>query len=383
MKHQHIGPRALGLLALGLLVLGTRSGLAQTETPEADAEPLGLELWLSGEEPGSPEPSPNPIDPTVNLGQPLEEPPDLAGEPGADATSSLDPDDKTPLAAPSPSNANNPVIVLTERSGECQGQFSPGEGLELGNDCQTMTLEQLAQGQALRNSNEEITPESPLQATLQAFGQVMQTSSDIKDYYFQTQRPQNAARRGDQALVFPLKTWAPITSVFGWRVHPLTQDQRFHSGTDLGAFWGTPVVAGFSGDVVVADWLGGYGVTVILNHPDRDQQTLYGHLSEVFVKPGDRVTQGDVIGRVGSTGKSTGPHLHFEIQEWQSGGWVAVNGEALLTEALAHLGQGSVTLAEAPPQNPIQGAQRQGVSNPLERWISWLLQALGGGGLPV
>jgi murein DD-endopeptidase MepM/ murein hydrolase activator NlpD len=84
------------------------------------------------------------------------------------------------------------------------------------------------------------------------------------------------------------------------------------------------VIAVLSGRVTVADWLGGYGLTVIIEHNDQTQ-TLYAHLSELFVKPGDRIAQGEVLGRVGSTGNSTGPHLHFEMRHLTAQGWVAVD----------------------------------------------------------
>ena len=79
---------------------------------------------------------------------------------------------------------------------------------------------------------------------------------------------------------------------------------------------------------------GGYGVAIELDHqqPQR-QRTLYGHLSELYVEPGDEVQQGEVIGRVGSTGLSTGPHLHFELRRPQAGGWVAVDPGRLLPSA--------------------------------------------------
>ncbi|KYC39965.1 peptidase M23 [Scytonema hofmannii PCC 7110] len=139
-------------------------------------------------------------------------------------------------------------------------------------------------------------------------------------------------------LMFPLSIPAPITSLFGWRTHPITGDRRFHAGTDLGAAMGTPVVAAQSGLVEIADYMGGYGLTVVLNHSNA-QQTLYGHMSQLLVQPGQRVEQGTVIGRVGSTGNSTGPHLHFEVRQLTPQGWVATNPGAQLEYALGQLVQ--------------------------------------------
>jgi murein DD-endopeptidase MepM/ murein hydrolase activator NlpD len=125
-------------------------------------------------------------------------------------------------------------------------------------------------------------------------------------------------------IVYPVSSPAPITSPFGWRTHPITGSRRFHAGVDIGAAMGAPVVAAASGTVVSAGWNGGYGKAITIQH-NGVQQTLYGHLSEVFVQPGQTIERGTVIGRVGSTGNSTGPHLHFESRMSTSDGWVSVD----------------------------------------------------------
>jgi murein DD-endopeptidase MepM/ murein hydrolase activator NlpD len=104
-----------------------------------------------------------------------------------------------------------------------------------------------------------------------------------------------------------------------------------------------------SGQVVTADFLGGYGLTVILQHEKGTQESLYAHLSEIFVKPGDKVEQGNVIGRVGSTGNSTGPHLHFEWRHLTPEGWVAVDSGAHLQYSLAQFIR-ALQLAQSTPQ---------------------------------
>lgn len=139
-------------------------------------------------------------------------------------------------------------------------------------------------------------------------------------------------------LIFPLSVPAPITSIFGWRSHPITGDRRFHSGTDLGAATGTPVIAAYTGQVEVADNVGGYGLTVILNH-NNALQTLYGHMSQLYVQPGQWVQQGTLIGLVGSTGTSTGPHLHFEVRQLTQEGWVAADPGMNLQYAMTQLMQ--------------------------------------------
>jgi murein DD-endopeptidase MepM/ murein hydrolase activator NlpD len=137
-------------------------------------------------------------------------------------------------------------------------------------------------------------------------------------------------------IVYPLSTPAPITSPFGWRTHPITGSRRFHAGIDIGAPMGAPVVAVASGTIVSAGWNGGYGKAITIQH-NGVQQTLYGHLSEIFVQPGQTIERGTVIGRVGSTGNSTGPHLHFENRMSTSDGWVSVDPGVEVKYALDNL----------------------------------------------
>jgi murein DD-endopeptidase MepM/ murein hydrolase activator NlpD len=147
-------------------------------------------------------------------------------------------------------------------------------------------------------------------------------------------------------FVYPLSTPAPISSPYGWRIHPLTGNRRFHAGQDLAAPSGTPIVAVANGRVVLANWHGGYGKAVIIEHNGR-LQTLYGHMSEVFVQEGQEIKQGTVIGQVGSTGASSGPHLHFETKLPTAEGWVTVDPAEDLRYALNNLEQ-AMRLASRP-----------------------------------
>jgi murein DD-endopeptidase MepM/ murein hydrolase activator NlpD len=128
-----------------------------------------------------------------------------------------------------------------------------------------------------------------------------------------------------QIAIYPLLKPAPITSRFGWRTHPLTGVRRFHAGIDIGAPTGTPVVATVSGTIVSAGWNGGYGKAVVIEHSNGARHTLYGHLSQISVQAGQSIEQGTVLGLVGSTGQSTGPHLHFEERVPNGDEWVAID----------------------------------------------------------
>jgi len=118
---------------------------------------------------------------------------------------------------------------------------------------------------------------------------------------------------GKLRLTSPLPRGARVTSPFGWRIHPITRRREFHKGVDLAARIGTPVRAAAAGKVTFAGRLGGYGLTVIIEHKG-GISTLYGHLSVISVSPGERVEGGERIGFSGNSGLSTGPHLHFEVR---------------------------------------------------------------------
>lgn len=110
----------------------------------------------------------------------------------------------------------------------------------------------------------------------------------------------------------PLKKGS-VTSGFGLRRHPISGDIRKHHGVDFAAVSGSPIIASADGKVGSAGWQGGYGLLVAVEHKG-GVQTRYAHLSAVNVTPGQRIKKGDVIGFVGSTGRSTGPHLHYEVR---------------------------------------------------------------------
>ena len=114
------------------------------------------------------------------------------------------------------------------------------------------------------------------------------------------------------SFVFPVASYVYISSRFGERVHPITGELKNHNGMDIASNMGTTVYAADGGKVVLAEWYGGYGNCIMIDHGN-GYKTLYGHLSVIGVSEGQSVSQGAVIGAVGSTGNSTGPHLHFEV----------------------------------------------------------------------
>lgn len=124
-----------------------------------------------------------------------------------------------------------------------------------------------------------------------------------------------------------------ITGSFGERIDPFNGEGAFHSGVDIGSRFGNPVVAPADGVVTVTETMGGYGKTIMIDHGN-GISTRYGHLSGYAVTVGQRVSRGDVIGYVGESGRSTGPHLHYEVRINN----VPVNPYKYLRLTVAHTG---------------------------------------------
>ncbi len=142
----------------------------------------------------------------------------------------------------------------------------------------------------------------------------------------------------DSPSLWPLE--GRVTSSFGERLDPFNGEGAFHSGIDIAAPYGTPVRAAGDGDVTGAAMGSGYGREVTINH-GHDLLTLYGHLSALAVLPGQHVVRGQVVGYVGQSGRSTGPHLHYEVRVHM----VPVNPHKYLRTSYAQLENASATPA--------------------------------------
>ncbi|ABR50210.1 peptidase M23B [Alkaliphilus metalliredigens QYMF] len=135
-----------------------------------------------------------------------------------------------------------------------------------------------------------------------------------REYEAEIRKLQSSGEFVGGVMKWPVPGRTRISSAYGNRIHPILRTQRFHSGIDIPAPTGTDIIAAGNGRVILAGDQGGYGRTVMIDHGG-SIVTLYAHNSRLVVSVGDQVTTGQVIAKAGSTGMSTGPHLHFEVRE--------------------------------------------------------------------
>ncbi len=358
ISHRFFSQRTL--LASGLSCLSGMSFfgsagmvLAQTSPPpETPAVPSATDLLAPA--PSTPiavEPQPSPpeeIAPeAIAAPAPTAQPGDSSPVPASAEAPLVSPDlaekakalgsnyiDSTPYDVGATTYQAPSAIVLSDRSSGCQAVVNKGD-IAPGSICAQLQNNSVAQssgggGSAYSGGYNSVNV-GPVSLSSLGIGLSGRSTPSGRDYYNLTARPPAKLGNGNIGMLFPLSVPSVITSAFGWRIHPIFGESRFHSGTDLGADQGTPVLAAFAGKVELADFMGGYGLAVVLKHNKDTEETLYAHLSELFVKPGEVVKQGEVIGRVGSTGNSTGPHLHFEFrQQSPDGSWLTMDpGQAL------------------------------------------------------
>ena len=129
----------------------------------------------------------------------------------------------------------------------------------------------------------------------------------------ESSRSSKSVYTGNGQFAWPSNSSTRITSSYGYRTHPISGKQSLHRGIDIGAALGSNVLAAESGTVITAGWNNSYGYYITINHGG-GLVTLYAHNSKLLVSKGDKVTKGQVIAKCGSTGNSTGPHIHFEVQ---------------------------------------------------------------------
>lgn len=149
---------------------------------------------------------------------------------------------------------------------------------------------------------------------LEVLAQEEALESDIQNMIAEMERQEAAnSITSTGTYIWPLPGYSP-GSAYGWRMHPIYNEMRFHAGEDIGAPSGTPILAADSGmATVIPDNGNGYGNYIMINHGG-GRVTLYAHMSAFAISNGETVSQGQTIGYVGSTGNSTGPHLHFEVR---------------------------------------------------------------------
>ncbi len=146
----------------------------------------------------------------------------------------------------------------------------------------------------------------------QAYRELIETSRQIEQLIKRIQSGEKNIGGSTGTMTWPAE--GEITSPFGWRVHPIFGTQRLHTGIDIGADYGDGIRAADGGVVIHSDWMGGYGNAVIIDHGN-GISTLYAHNSQLLVSEGQTVAKGQTVARCGSTGYSTGPHLHFEVRQ--------------------------------------------------------------------
>ena len=172
---------------------------------------------------------------------------------------------------------------------------------------------------AKAQKNSQVQKLSEKEKSLQE--QIDQHDREMQDLEAQIRVAQSSNSNGGQApvytggkLAWPVPSSHKINSYFGYRIHPVYHVNKLHAGIDIGgADWGAPFVAAEDGIVIKAEYYGGYGNCVIIDHGG-GITTLYGHGSAIYVKKGQRVTRGQNVLAIGSSGTSTGKHAHFEVR---------------------------------------------------------------------
>ncbi len=198
------------------------------------------------------------------------------------------------------------TMVIQNKKTQVESEYN--QTLELQNKLAKEQQKVTAQvGMTKRELNNIQSNRRKLEKALQEFEE---TSRQIEAELRRKQNS-NPMALGNGKFIWPVR--GPISSPFGWRLHPILKRKIFHSGIDIAVSFGTSVQAADAGVVAVSGWQGGYGNFIAIDHGN-GLATCYGHNSRLLVKEGDKVSQGQVIALAGSTGLATGPHVHFEVR---------------------------------------------------------------------
>lgn len=184
-------------------------------------------------------------------------------------------------------------LLYTKKKREAQAAFLEEQA--------DMKQEVLSQVQSQREQYEK------------ALQELEETSRELERLIRSLQRP-DSAYQGTGVFCWPVPGYSRVTSEYGMRYHPILGVRKLHTGIDIGAPQGARIVAADGGTVIHTGWMGGYGNTIVIDHGG-GISTLYAHLSAYKVSVGTKIDKGEIIGLVGSTGFSTGPHLHFEVRK--------------------------------------------------------------------
>lgn len=173
--------------------------------------------------------------------------------------------------------------------------------------------QQIRQLTVIQGQKEELAQIQQDRRLLEASIDRMEEQSKELEAQIRDLSNKNHTSLGTGKLIWPVPD-ARITSYFGWRMHPILKKRKYHSGLDLAVVYGTPIKAADNGVVIFSGRNGDYGNMIAIDHGS-EISTVYAHCSTLLAKVGQKVSKGEIIAKVGSTGLSTGPHLHFEVRK--------------------------------------------------------------------